>query len=434
MDLTAVATPGYFAAMGIENQLLKRRAERIGPTAADYERGDTLANLTMGTASLLIPLATHAVFDKIAPQRSKTGKGLVAVAVAATVATTVADRFIRRRADRRRTTRDHRATGPGLPTEPAATATDTDTDTDTIVTGPIDSYPMATTSSNGHATSNGRVPATAATPDPTLEWARLVARYGGPTAVVTGGIALTSAIGSATKPKRLWEKRRSRRDLGTGVLASIAAVAAWDFIYYWNHRFMHDARYLWAIHVVHHSSERYNLSTALRQPVADSLGTFVPYGALCLAGLNPTVIERARGINLLYQFWIHTDIIPKLGRFEEGFNTASHHRVHHGRNRRYIDRNHGSILIVWDRLFGTFQREEEDEPVVYGLTKNIHTDNPLTIATHEYKDILRDVADSDNWADRLSFVVRGPGWAYARRAEMDAVDSPPEPSLEPAVA
>ena len=413
MDLTAVATPGYFAAMGIENQLLKRRAERIGPTAADYERGDTLANLTMGTASLLIPLATHAVFDKIAPQRSKTGQGLVAVAVAATVATTVADRFIRRR-----TTRDHRATGPALPTEPADTGTDTD--------------PMARTSSNGHATSNDRVPATAATPDPTLERARLVARYGGPTAVVAGGIALTSAIGSASRPKRLWEKRRSRRDLGTGVLASIAAVAAWDFIYYWNHRFMHDARYLWAIHVVHHSSERYNLSTALRQPVADSLGTFVPYGALCLAGLNPTVIERARGINLLYQFWIHTDIIPKLGRFEEGFNTASHHRVHHGRNRRYIDRNHGSILIVWDRLFGTFQREKEDEPVVYGLTRNIHTDNPLTIATHEYKDILRDVADSDNWADRLSFVVRGPGWAYARRAEMDA--DPTQPDPQPATA
>ena len=195
---------------------------------------------------------------------------------------------------------------------------------------------------------------------------------------------------------------------------------------------MHEARYLWAIHVVHHSSERYNLSTALRQPVADSLGTFVPYGAMCLAGLNPTVIERARGLNLLYQFWIHTDIIPKLGRFEEGFNTASHHRVHHGRNRRYIDRNHGSILILWDRLFGTFQREEEDEPVVYGLTKNIHTDNPVTIATHEYKDILRDVADSDNWADRLSFVVRGPGWAYARRAEMDA--DPTQADPQPATA
>ena len=411
VDLTAVATPGYFASMGIENVLLKKRAERIGPTAADYERGDTLANLTMGTASLFIPMATHAIFDRIAPQRSRTGKGLVAVAATAAVATTVADRVIRNRAARRRTARS-------VPT------------TADRVTSVEPSAPM---SSNGHAHTNGHVPTAAAeAPDPALERARLVARYGGPTAIVAGGIALTSAIGSATKPKRLWENRRSKRDLGTGILASVAAIAAWDFIYYWNHRFMHEARYLWAIHVVHHSSERYNLSTALRQPVADSLGTFVPYGALCLAGLNPTVIERARGLNLLYQFWIHTDIIPKLGRFEEGFNTASHHRVHHGRNRRYIDRNHGSILILWDRLFGTFQREEEDEPVVYGLTKNIHTDNPVVIATHEYKDILRDVADSDNWSDRLSFVVRGPGWAYARRAEMDA--DPTQPDPHPATA
>ena len=380
MDLTAVATPGYFGSMGLENWLLKRRAERIGPTAADYERGDTLANLAMGTASLFIPMATHAVADKIAPQRSKTGKGILAVAATAALATTVADRIVRR----------HRQ-GAAL-TPPPETVAD----------------------------------------DPVVERARLVARYGGPTAVVAGAVALTSAVGSATRPKRVWNRRRSTRDLGTGVLAAIGTIAAWDFIYYWNHRLMHEARYLWAIHVVHHSSERFNLSTALRQPVADSFGTFVPYSALCYLGVRPSLIEQARGVNLLYQFWIHTDLIPKLGRFEELFNTASHHRVHHGRNRRYIDRNHGSILILWDRLFGTFEREDDAEPVIYGLTKNIHTDNPVTIATHEYKDILRDVADSDNWADRLSFVVRGPGWAYARRAELDA--DPIHPSHEPATA
>ncbi len=407
MDLTAVATPGYFASMGIENALLKRRAERIGPTAADYERGDTLANLAMGTASLFIPMATHALFDRIAPQRSKTGKGLVAVAATAAVATTVADRVIRKRRGRRAPV--------GTPTASWE-----------VTTG----GPMVST--NGHGSGANGHDTRPEAPDPVLERARLVARYGGPTAIVAGGIAITSAIGSATKPKRLWASRRSKRDLGTGVLAGVAAIAAWDFIYYWNHRFMHEARYLWAIHVVHHSSERYNLSTALRQPVADSLGTFVPYGALCLAGIRPSLIEQARGVNLLYQFWIHTDIIPKLGKFEAGFNTPSHHRVHHGRNRRYIDRNHGSILILWDRLFGTFQREEDDEPVVYGLTKNIHTDNPVVIATHEYKDILRDVADSDNWADRLSFVVRGPGWAYARRAEMNA--DPTQPDPHPATA
>jgi sterol desaturase/sphingolipid hydroxylase (fatty acid hydroxylase superfamily) len=233
-------------------------------------------------------------------------------------------------------------------------------------------------------------------------------------------VAATTALAAATRPKRLWARRPGGVDLGTGLAATLGAIAAWDFIYYWNHRFMHEARYMWAIHVVHHSSQRYNLSTALRQPVADSLGTFVPYSLFSLAGIRPAVMETARGVNLVYQFWIHTDLIPKLGPAEEVLNTASHHRVHHGRNKRYIDRNHGSILIVWDRLFGTFAREDDAEPVVYGLTKNIDSDNPVTIAGHEYRDILRDVADSDNWVDRLSFVLRSPGWAYRRRDELDA--------------
>jgi sterol desaturase/sphingolipid hydroxylase (fatty acid hydroxylase superfamily) len=172
---------------------------------------------------------------------------------------------------------------------------------------------------------------------------------------------------------------------------------------------------MWAIHVVHHSSEHYNLSTALRQPVADVLGAFVPYGALAWLGVRPGLISQARGINLIYQYWIHTDAIRSIGAGEEVLNTPSHHRVHHGSNPRYIDRNHGSILIVWDRLFGTFQREEE--PVVYGLTKNIETYNPATIATHEYRDIVRDISHSTSWKDRISFVLRGPGWAYQRHAE-----------------
>lgn len=153
----------------------------------------------------------------------------------------------------------------------------------------------------------------------------------------------------------------------------------WDFIYCWSHRFMHASRYRWAIHVVHHSSEHYNLSTALRQPVADALGTFLPYSLLALIGIHPTLIAQARGINLLYQYWIHTDTIGRLGPLEEVLNTPSHHRVHHGSNPQYLDRNHGSILIIWDRLFGTFERE--DEPVVYGLTKKIDTFNPLRVAT-----------------------------------------------------
>ncbi len=130
--------------------------------------------------------------------------------------------------------------------------------------------------------------------------------------------------------------------------------------------------------------------------------------------MRPSLVAQARAINLLYQYWIHTDVIRTLGPAERVLNTPSHHRVHHGSNQQYLDRNHGSILIVWDKLFGTF--EPERAPVVYGLTKNIHTYNPARIATHEYRDIVRDVAQSTNWTDRLSFVLRGPGWAYRRHA------------------
>ena len=243
--------------------------------------------------------------------------------------------------------------------------------------------------------------------------ARRVARVGGPVAVAAGGLAVGTTVSDRMAPARMWERNHGR-DLGAGVLGWTAAIAGWDFIYYWNHRFMHEVRALWAIHVVHHSSERYNLSTALRQPVADVFGVFLPYGWLARLGVRPRLIAQARAINLLYQYWIHTDTIRRLGPAEEVLNTPSHHRVHHGSNSRYIDRNHGSILIVWDRLFGTFERE--GDPVVYGLTKNINTYNPLRIASHEHRDIVRDVAGSDNWRDRLSFVLRGPGWAYKRHA------------------
>jgi len=125
---------------------------------------------------------------------------------------------------------------------------------------------------------------------------------------------------------------------------------------------------------------------------------------------------------VLYQYWIHTETIRRLGRPEAVLNTPSHHRVHHGSNRQYLDRNHGSILIVWDRLFGTF--EPEDETVVYGLTKNINTFNAGRIIGHEYADMLRDVAGATGWAERLSYVVRGPGWATTHRAERVAASTP----------
>ena len=177
---------------------------------------------------------------------------------------------------------------------------------------------------------------------------------------------------------------------------------------------------MWAIHVVHHSSEHYNLSTALRQPVAGAFGVWVPYGLPARIGVRPSLIETSRALNLIYQYWIHTDLVRSLGPGEEVLNSPSHHRVHHGRNKRYIDRNHAGILIIWDRLFGSFTREREEEPVVYGLTSNIETYNLWTVATHEYRDMFREVAHSTNWRDRLGFVFRSPGWAYRRREQLAA--------------
>jgi sterol desaturase/sphingolipid hydroxylase (fatty acid hydroxylase superfamily) len=219
----------------------------------------------------------------------------------------------------------------------------------------------------------------------------------------------------------MW-RHRVLPDLGNGIVGWTAAIVGWDFIYYWNHRFMHESRFMWAIHVVHHSSEHYNLSTALRQPVADVLGTFAPYGVLALFGVRPELILQARGWNLLYQYWIHTDTIRSLGPLEQVVNTPALHRVHHGTNRRYIDRNHGSILIIWDRLFGTYQ--PEDETVIYGLTTNIDTYNPAIVATHEHRDMLDDVRRSKTWNERLSYVLRGPGWAIEHRKARLAAEGP----------
>jgi sterol desaturase/sphingolipid hydroxylase (fatty acid hydroxylase superfamily) len=244
--------------------------------------------------------------------------------------------------------------------------------------------------------------------------ARRVAAVTGPVAVAGALVAVGATVADRGAPARQWA-RGERRDLGGGVLGWTAALVGWDFVYYWNHRLMHEVRWLWAHHVVHHSSERYNLSTALRQPVAESIGIFVPYGLLCRLGVRPGLVFQARGMNLLYQYWIHTDAIRSLGAGEEVLNTPSHHRVHHGSNRRYLDRNHGSFLIVWDRLFGTFQRE--DEPVVYGLTRNIRTHDPRRVIGHELADIIRDISASTTWRDRVAYALRGPGWAYGRRSQ-----------------
>ena len=181
-----------------------------------------------------------------------------------------------------------------------------------------------------------------------------------------------------------------------------------DLAYYWFHRVSHESRVFWASHVVHHSSQHYNLSTALRQTWVPM--TYLPFWlALPLLGFEPWMVLLAQSWSLIYQFGLHTE---RIGRgpdpVEAVMNTPSHHRVHHGANEQYLDRNYGGILIVWDRWFGTFAGEAER--VRYGLTKNIDTFKPTEVAFHEYKAIARDLRAARDWHERLGYMLRGPGW------------------------
>ena len=185
-----------------------------------------------------------------------------------------------------------------------------------------------------------------------------------------------------------------------------------DITYYWYHRIAHHSRYFWASHVIHHSSKHYNLGTALRQTWTGVLsGSFVFWLWLPLIGFHPVMIMMMKSVSLIYQFWIHTEAIDKLWRpIEFIFNTPSHHRVHHGSDLAYLDRNHAGVLIIWDRLFGSFT-EEQQRPT-YGLTKNIETYNPLRIATHEWGDLIQDQMQSLSWRDRLGYLFGPPGWSH----------------------
>jgi sterol desaturase/sphingolipid hydroxylase (fatty acid hydroxylase superfamily) len=202
--------------------------------------------------------------------------------------------------------------------------------------------------------------------------------------------------------------RHALFELGTGPWMLAAALLADDFAYYWFHRLHHEVRVFWAAHVTHHSSQRYNLATALRQSWTPM--TTLPFWApLAWLGFDPLLLVTAHGLNLLYQFWIHTELIGRLGPLEWVLNTPSHHRVHHGANVQYLDRNYGGILIVWDRLFGTFQ--PEGEPVRFGLTKDIGTYNPLRIAFHEWVAVIAAALRPNPLPVRLAYLLAPPGWS-----------------------
>ena len=196
-----------------------------------------------------------------------------------------------------------------------------------------------------------------------------------------------------------------------------------DLAYYCYHRGHHRVRLFWATHVVHHSSQHYNLSTALRQDWTPFTATLFWMPSALL--FEPWMIFLAIAWNLLYQFTLHTEAIDRYPRvIELVFNTPSHHRVHHGSQPQYLDRNYGGILILWDRLFRTF--EPEGERVRYGLTKNIDTYNPVRVAFGEFVNIWRDVRAADSWRNRLGYVFRGPGW----RPEPEAERAAPTPRAQ----
>ena len=187
-----------------------------------------------------------------------------------------------------------------------------------------------------------------------------------------------------------------------------------DFSYYWFHRTSHENRFFWASHVVHHSSKHYNLSTALRQTWTGSFYSFIFWLWLPLIGFHPGMIIFQMSISLLYQFWIHTELIQKMPKWIElFFNTPSHHRVHHGSNPIYLDKNHAGILIIWDKLFGTFQPELKSEKVQYGLVVNIKTYNPIFIAFNEWGALFKDLNTKNiSVRDRIKYLYKPPGWKH----------------------
>ena len=186
------------------------------------------------------------------------------------------------------------------------------------------------------------------------------------------------------------------------------AVILADFTYYWMHRFEHEVRFFWAYHSVHHSSPEYNLTTALRLSWVEGLVEWVFFVPMLLLGFGPMQTLIAILVVVQYQTWIHTEKIGRLGWLDKIFNTPSTHRVHHGANPQYIDKNYGGIFIVWDRIFGTY--EPEQEKVEYGLTKAINTINPVKVNFYEYGGILRDMRHARSLKEGIRYCFGRPGW------------------------
>lgn len=191
----------------------------------------------------------------------------------------------------------------------------------------------------------------------------------------------------------------------------VICILADDFTFYWHHRFSHKIRFLWASHVVHHSSEKFTFSAAVRSSWTNNLtGVFLFWCWIPLLGVEPSMLIFVKTASIAYQFWLHTETIHKMPKwFEAVFNTPSHHRVHHASDIQYLDKNHAGMFIIWDKLFGTFQ-EETSKPT-YGLTQNIHTYNPVTIEFYGWVQLIKDLKKSKSLKESLHYIFGVPGWS-----------------------
>lgn len=233
--------------------------------------------------------------------------------------------------------------------------------------------------------------------------------------VLTGGAILSVSV---------WVYQHRLFDIPmTAVWAWALVFLLEDLTYYAFHRLSHERRFWWAAHVNHHSSQHYNLSTALRQTWTGGVaGTWLLWLPLSLIGFPPAMTAIQKGFSLVYQFWIHTETIRRMPAwFEAVFNTPSHHRVHHARNPRYLDRNYAGILIVWDKLFGTFQPELDAEPVRYGIVKNLGGFNILRVAFHEWAAMVRDLAGARSLREVAGYLFGPPGWSPDGSRETSAM-------------
>jgi sterol desaturase/sphingolipid hydroxylase (fatty acid hydroxylase superfamily) len=210
----------------------------------------------------------------------------------------------------------------------------------------------------------------------------------------------------------------------------------YDFFYYWFHRISHERQIFWASHVAHHQSEDYNLSTALRQTGTGAFVSWVFYIPMFLIGIPSYVFISVASLNLIYQFWVHSEHIPKLGWFENYFVTASNHRVHHAQNEQYIDKNYGGVFIIWDRMFGTHKIEDENEACIYGIRGTLNTFNPIWANLHIYSKIIKEMWLSHDWQDKLYAPFARTGWipqSFPEKIEKENFDASTFKKFDPVI-